>query len=133
MPCCPPVSSPCSSSFAAPLLGGPREVPGDASPFSHHSLPPSSSSVPVCVSSDGAAEGHVGPPSPMASLPPLPLMHLPAGCDVQGCPADPSPRACLLCLLCRQGLISLATATKRVNTSQGISSALHRLFCLLLN
>lgn len=50
--------------------------------------------------------------------------------DVQGCPADPGPGACLLC---RQGLISLAAAAKRVNTLRGISSALHRLFCLLLN
>lgn len=51
--------------------GRSREVPRDASPFSHHSLPPSSSSLLVCMSLASAAKGHAGPLSPMASLPPL--------------------------------------------------------------
>ena len=134
MPCCPHLSAPCSSSLAAPLLGCPWEVPRDASPFLHHSL-----LAPLLLLTAGLrvlsqrGQGSRRAPITDGLAPPLPLMGLPARPDVQGCPTDPGPRACLLCLLCRQGLISLAAATKRVNTLQGISSALHRLFCLLLN
>lgn len=130
MPCCPPLSARCGSSFVAQLLGSPQEVPRDVSPFSHHSLPPS---LLVCVSSASTAKGHAGAPSLMALLPPLQLMCLPARRDIWGCPTDPGHRAYLLCLLCCQGLISLAAAAKCVSTLRGISSALHRLFCLPLN
>lgn len=86
------------------------EVPGEASPLFHNSLPPPS---PHCQSVCPQLEQSrvmLGPPQPWPHCFPLPLMRLPAWQDIQGCPADPSPGTTLPVL--RQGLISLAAATK---------------------